>query len=410
MWNFLGALNVVAGQSLYRVNAAGGWKKIGTGIPGTNVLSMSNNTTQLIITNGVTGYIADTSDVFQQITSPNFFSANTVLFFDNYFLLDHRETNQFFWSALADGLSYNSLDFASAEAKPGFLTAVKENLQLIFLFAQNHIEMWYDAGTPTQPFQRYAGAVIERGCGSPQAIINQDDALFFLGVDRVFYRLQGNVPIRVSNHGVEKAFQSYGDISDAFCFTYTLEGHKMVHLTFPSVPHSWVFDISTGKWHERDSLDANANSLGRWRGNCAIEIYDKILIGDAFSGKIFALDWENFTEDGNPMRALAHSATLHADKQRLFIGRLELDMDVGNATATGQGSNPHVLLRWSKDGGVTWSKIQPPRSIGKVGQRLRRVRWITLGQAYQWTFELVVTDPVKRVLIATHVDSEAGTS
>lgn len=408
LWNFNGTLYAVAGDSLYRINASGGFKKLGGGISGTGVVSMSDNGTQVMVVNGVEGYLVDDTDHFQQVIDPNFFSANSILYFDNYFVFERKGTNEFFLSALGNGLSYNGLDFASAEAQPGLITAVAQNLQLLFLFAANHIEMWYDAGTADFPFQRYAGGVIERGCVSPHSIILQDDALFFLGVDRVFYRLQGNVPIRMSTHAVEHAFAGYGDISDAFCFTYTLEGHKMVCLTFPSVPHTWEFDISTRMWHERESWDANNNTYNRWRGNCAIELYNHILIGDAFSGQIGILDWNNNTEYGNTLQMQATSAPLHSDRIRLFIGRLELDMQVGVGLTTGQGSDPQAWISWSKDGGVTWSKTQPPRSIGKIGEYERRVRWLNMGAGYQFTFRLTISDPVKRVLIATHTDVEVG--
>jgi hypothetical protein len=62
----------------------------------------------------------------------------------------------------------------------------------------------------------------------------------------------------------------------AFCFTYTLQGHKMVHLTIPSINASFVWDIQSSRWHERESRDANANSLVRWRGNCAAQISSNI--------------------------------------------------------------------------------------------------------------------------------------
>ncbi len=408
MWNFRGNLYAVGGDSLYRINKSGGYKFLGSGISGNGVVSMSDNGNQLIVVNGLSGYIVDSSDVYQEIFAPAFYSANTVLFFDNYFVLDRKGTNQFFLSALQNGLSYNGLDFASAEAQPGFLTAVAQNLQLLFLFCQNHIEMWYDAGTPSFPFQRYAGGVIERGCISPHAICLQDDAIFFLGIDRVFYRLQGNVPIRMSNHAVEHAFQDYGDISDAFCFSYTLEGHKMVVLTFPSVPHTWVFDISTKLWHERESWDENRVNLQRWRGNCSCEIYDKILIGDAYTGVIGQLDWETNTEYDNIIQCSMTSNPLHADRLPIFVGRLELDMQSGVGTTTGQGFDPQAYLQLSKDGAETWSKLQPARSLGKKGEYLTRQRWLNLGRGYQFVFRLVVTDPVKRVLIATHSDVEVG--
>lgn len=414
-WNFNGQLYSVAGNGLYRINRAGGYKLIGEGITGTNIVSMSDNGTQVTVVNGTGGWIATNEDVFNQIQQSNFFSANKVLFFDGYFVLDRRGTNEFFLSGLFDGNSYSGLDFASAEAQPGTLTTIAQNLQLLFLGCQNHFELWYDAGTADFPFQRYAGGVIEKGIIAPQAIINQDEAIFFLGKDLVFYRLQGNVPIRVSTHGVEAAFESYGDVSDAFCFTYTLQGHKMVHLTFPSAPgggHSWVFDISSGMWHERESWDENGVNLGRWRGNCAVEIYDKILIGDAYSGKIGYLDWNEFTEYGNTLQMLIHSANVASNRSPVFVTLLEQDWQTGaqfdGVDYTGAIREPQVMLRWSKDGGQTWSKRQRFRGLGKVGQYVRRVRWKNIGRAYEFVFEITVSDNVPRVLIQTFSDIEVG--
>ena len=414
-WNFNGLLYVVAGQSLYSVDGSGAPTLIGTGITGLNNVSMSDNGVQLIIVNGNGGWIYSLNSNnslgvagFSQIVNPNFYPASTVLFFDGYFVFNSVGTNEFFLSALYDGTSYSGLDFASAEAQPGFLLAVAQNLQLLFLFCENHIELWYDAGAADFPFQRYAGGVIEKGCAAPLTVINQDEAIFFLGQDLVFYRLQGNVPIRVSTHAVEHAFATYGGVSDAFCFTYTLEGHKMVHLTFPSAPHSWVWDVSTNVWHERQSTDSSNNDLMRWRGNCAIRIYNYNLIGDAYNGNLWILDWNNYTEGGNTMMMQCVSAPLHQDRQRIWVPRLELDMEVGVGLTSGQGSSPQAMLQWSKDGGQTWSLLQPWRSMGAIGQYLTRLRWLGLGQAYQWIFRLVVTDPVKRVLIAADADIEIG--
>jgi hypothetical protein len=414
-WNFNGVLFAVIGTSLYSFDFTGVATFIGSGITGTGNVSMADNGIELVIVNGFGGwdYNPNRTNIFpdlrfQQIFNLNFYPANTVIFFDGYFVFDRVGTNEFFLSALYDGMTYSGLDFATAEAQPGFLVAVAQNLQLLFLFCQNHIEMWYDAGTPSFPFQRYAGGVIEKGCVSPLTVIAQDEALFFLGQDLVFYRLQGNVPVRVSQHGVEHAFATYGGVSDAVCMTYTLEGHKMIHVTFPSVPHSWVYDISTQFWHERYSRDSFNADLMRWRGNCAIQIYTRILVGDFLTGKIFILDWNNYTEDGNTMQMLVCSSTLAQDRRRIFIPRLEIDMETGVGTASGQGSTPQAMLQWSKDGGKTWSVLQPWRSMGKIGEFTKRLRWLSLGQAYQWTFRLVISDPVKRVLIGAYADIELG--
>jgi hypothetical protein len=412
MWPAFGSLYAVAGETLFRINSGGSFKQIGSGIANFGQIAMRSNENQLMAVNGSGGWIVDYShggEAFSQIQDPNFQSAATVSFFDGYFCFDRRGTNQFFLSNVNNGLPpYNGLLFATAEAKPGFVLATEENLQLQFIFSDDHIEMWYDAGTAPFPWQRYAGGVIEFGCGAGNSVIKQDGAIFFLGSDLIFYRLQGNVPIRASNHDVETVWSTYPITTDAFGFTYTFRGHKMVHLTFPSQPASWVFDVSTNEWHERESMDAVGNLLGRWRGNCCAEAFGKILIGDYQSGQIGYLDPNNYTEYGNPMPFIAYSNPIHADKRRVFIGRLELDMETGVAPPTGQGSAPQNVLQWSKDGAKTWSTIAPVRSLGATGQNRQRLRYINLGQSYQWVFRILITDPVKRALIATHIDARPG--
>ena len=91
-------------------------------------------------------------------------------------------------------------------------------LQLLFVICQEHLELWYDAGAYPFPFARYTGAGISYGYISPKTIIRQDGAIFFLGTDKVFYRLQSTVPIRTSTHAVEHIIAQDADITKAYCF------------------------------------------------------------------------------------------------------------------------------------------------------------------------------------------------
>jgi hypothetical protein len=149
--------------------------------------------------------------------------------------------------------------------------------------------------------------------------IKEDNSVFFLADDLMFYRINGTALVRVSNHAVEQAFQSYSTVSDAYTFSYTFEGHKFINLVFPTANASWVLDLSTGFWHERESWDQNNNSYGRWRGNCCLTAFGKVLIGDAYSGAIGYLDANTFTEFGNTMRAIMTSPPIHQERSRVFI-------------------------------------------------------------------------------------------
>lgn len=414
-WIMQGLAFVVSGPELYSVDINGAGTLLGTGIGGTEPVSMADNGMQLCIVNGVDGWIYTTSannsvsmSGFFQITDPNFTSANTVEFFDGYFVFDRTGTNEFFISALYDGTSYNALDFASAEASPDYVVATIQNLQLLFIFCQAHIELWYDAGTANFPFARYAGGVINYGCVSPYSIIKQDGAIFFLGSDKIFYRLQANFPIRVSTHEMEHIIAQDPDITQAFCFTYTLEGHKFVVLTLPASGRTLVFDISTGLWAERESWDANNVPQGRWRGNTALRVYNNTYIGDAFSGAFALLDWTVYTELGNTIEGTAYSAPLHEDRKRLFISRFELDVQAGVGLTTGQGSDPQILLDVSVDGAQTFRTLQPQRSMGRIGEYTKRLRWLRQGMGRQFVFRIRISDPVPRVIIAAHADVSVG--
>ena len=178
--------------------------------------------------------------------------------------------------------------------------------------------------------------------------------------------------------------------------------------TMPDLKRTVEFDISSGLWHERESWDSNNNSLGQWRGSCAIAAYDDVLIGDAFSGLIGMIDWTTYTEYGNTIRGLGYSAPLHHDRKRVFCSRLELDIQAGVGLTTGYGSNPQIMLAVSVDGANTWRTLQPWRSMGKVGNYLQRLRWLRQGMGRQLVFQITLTDPTPRVIIAAHADISIG--
>jgi len=399
---------VVSGQFLYSVDEDGVSTPVGGSISGNGVVSMSDNGTQVCIVNGVTGYTYDTTSGFRVISSANFHAANTVTFIDTYFAFDWIGTNRFFISNSGDGSAYDGLDYGAAEVAPDFVVAVINQQENLLVFNQHTIETHYDAGAVNFPFLRVDGATIERGCIAPLSLVKEDNSVFFLGDDGIYYRLNGTTPIRVSTHALEAEWATYATLSDAFAFSYPYHGHKFVCLTFPSANATFIYDVATGMWHERESWNENDESLQRWRGNCRVSAYGKELIGDAYSGRIGYITGDVFTEFGNTTRMVMTSAPIHSDQKRVFISKLEADMETGVGLTTGQGSDPQVMLEWSKDGGRTFAQFQPWQTLGKIGAYLTRLRWLRLGQARQWVFRITMSDPVKRVFIAAHADMMVG--
>lgn len=405
-----GVAYALSGGTLYTIPEDGGvGTPVGSSVSGTGRVSTDTNGTQIQIVNGTNGYIYSEAGGFQLIADPQFQAANTTTFLNQYFVLDAAGTGNVFKSEPNDGTSYIGTETGSAESIPDDVKAVYRLGEVLGIFGEKSIECHQDVGAANWPFVRIPGGVIERGIAGSLAAVRSDNALFFLGDDRVFYRLNGvSAPIRVSHHALEQVWRKYATVSDAHCVAFDWNGHKFVTLTFPTENASASFDITTGLWHERESWDANGNSLGRWRVNAICEAYGKILVGDAYSGKVGYLDGEAFTEFGAVMRGLATGSPLHSDRKRVFMSKFELDIESGVGLTSGQGSDPQVMYDYSDDGGRTWSQRQQWQSMGAKGAYRTRLRWKRQGSFRQRIPRIHITDPVRRVIIAAHADMSVG--
>ena len=71
------------------------------------------------------------------------------------------------------------------------------------------------------------------------------------------------------------------------------------------------------------------------------------------------------------------------------------------------GYDPQAMLRWSSDGGSTWSS-EHWTSIGKMGQYSNRAIWRRLGFGRDRIFEVSISAPVKAVIISANLKASAG--
>ena len=75
---------------------------------------------------------------------------------------------------------------------------------------------------------------------------------------------------------------------------------------------------------------------------------------------------------------------------------------------TPQGADPQIMLSVSDDGGRTFSLLQKWRSLGKIGEYTKRLRWLKMGQFRQRQIRLEVTDPVRRNIVGVYTSVSEG--
>jgi hypothetical protein len=123
------------------------------------------------------------------------------------------------------------------------------------------------------------------------------------------------------------------------------------------------------------------------------------VIGDYENNKLYRFDLGTYADDGEPQKWLRSWRALPTGSNKLtrtVQHSLQLDCETGVGTATGQGSDPQVMLRWSDDGGHTWSN-EHWRSMGAIGVSGYRTIWRRLGASMKIrdrVYEVSGTDPV----------------
>jgi hypothetical protein len=401
---------VVSGKELYRLNAD--WTSLYIGnLSGTGPVSIADNGTQMFIAcNGPSFIYNSTTEEFAQIADTDFPGAVTVGYLDGYFVFNEPNSQKVWVTSLLDGTAIDPLEFASAEGSPDQLVAAIVDHREAWLFGTNSIEVWYDAGSADFPLQRIQGAFNEIGLAAAYSVAKLDNGLFWLGSDSrgqgIVYRSNGYTGKRISTHAVEWQIQQYGDISDAIGYTYQQDGHAFYVLVFPSEDTTWVYDVSTELWHERAGF--HEGQFVRHRGNCQMAYNGEVVIGDFENSNVYAFDLNVYADNGSIQRWLRSWRALPTGKNdlnRTAQHTLQLDCETGVGLNTGQGSDPQVMLRWSDDGGHTWSN-EHWSSMGKIGRYGYRTFWRRLGMTMKIrdrVYEVSGTDPVKITIMGAQL-------
>jgi len=401
---------VVSGDTFYRIDTDYNVTVFGN-VTGTGPVSMSDNGSQVFIAANPDGFIYNmNTQVFGKITDPDFPGAVTVGYLDGYFVFNEPNSQRVWVTSLLDGTSIEPLDFASAEASPDGLVSLIIDHGEAWLFGSNSVEVWYDAGGVDFPLQRIQGAFNELGCAAAYSVAKLDNGVFWLGGDArgegIVYRTQGYSGVRISTHAVEWQIQQYGDMSDAIGYTYQQDGHAFYVLTFPSAGKTWVYDVATQSWHERAAW-VNG-SFTRHRSNCQMAFNHEVLVGDYNDGRVYAFDLNKYADDDQPQRWLRSWRALPQNQNNLTRTAqhsLQLDAETGVGLNLGQGSAPQVMLRWSDDGGHTWSN-EHWASMGAIGAYGTRTYWRRLGMTVKLrdrVYELSGTDPVKIAIVGAEL-------
>lgn len=400
------------GGGVYRVTA--GWVATLVGAIDINSspVSVDDDGEIAVIVTGAKGYTLNlATNVLTEINEAAFYGSDFVYYDKTVFIFNRPGTAQFYLASVKLGvLVFDPLDFATATTNAEAIVRHIVNHEELLLFKETVTELWRAVPNGDFLFARDTNAAIEKGCQAAHSVVALDSTIYWLGGDAdgngIVWKLNGYSPERVSHDGVEFAIQNYPDASDAQGFTYQQEGHTFYVLSFPSANATWAFDVATGEWHERAYLLPSSGRLQRDRAATHMLFGGEHVVGDWENGKLYALDLDYFTDNGDPMpaiRACPHISGVGYNE--IKYKRIRIDIERGVGLIAGQGSDPILMLRWSDDGGHTWSQLKNMK-MGKIGETNKgRCSLDRLGSGRDRVFEISISDPVKRVILGAAVDA-----
>src|SRR3990167_1784982 len=229
---------------------------------------------------------------------------------------------------------------------------------------------------------------------------------------------------------------------------------------------TWEYDISVNNWTEVGYWNSELGQYERHRGNCYVSAFGRILVGDYANGEIYEMSPDFYSDFGYPIRWERRAPHVTKDNKRIQYKRLEViaqtgvgettprwlndysmnkaDFDtevaalVAAATITVQqglvvtliydrlpfsqavalpidsvmedlgfyewARNPQIGMRYSNDGGNTWSAYTY-RNLGRAGEFSRRLYWNSLGMGRDRVWELSGDAPVKTAIVGANFDA-----
>ena len=367
---------------------------------------------------------------------------------DNYFIYNRPNSQQFAISGILSPIT-QALSFGSKFTSPDNLVSLIASNGQLYLLGEKSSEVWSDQGTFPLAYQRIPGSSTQQGIAAPFSVARVGNAFAYVsqnirGLNQIVF-MNGYTPQRISTHAVEQSLLDQYT-ADAIAYTYQLEGHEVYVVSFPTIDITWAYDFTTQLWHKWLWVDSN-NVYHRHRSNCAAVFQGVVIVGDWQNGNLYQLDQTNYTDNGGEVRRLRRAPHLLTDLQRQYFDELQIQFQpgvgqigfsrdrntylgnpytiplntpltlqlnqeyvLGNAgqiTASDTLRKPQAMLRWSNNGGSTWSK-EYWQEIGQQGQYSHRAIWRRLGWSRDKIFEVVVTDPVKAVIVSANLKGSEG--
>jgi len=396
----------VFGETCYKISGGGIATAIGT-VLGQKPVTISFNrkaTRQFTITADTKNYIVE-SDVITEVADVDLPSG----------VHSNCHSNGFTVYGINDGLAYSSAEndsgdidaphFSEAERSADGGVRVLDVGEDFWYWGEKSLEIFRFDNGAAFPFSPLLGAGQGEGsgCGARFSPTNVAGVVVWVNDLATVVASSGGERQVISTHEVDRdiaATIKSGGADDITGFAVHLEGHQFYFLRSPT--WCWMRDMVTGFWFPVTSYQSDTFRCGYY-----IYAFNKDLLLDATDGNIYEFTFDAIDDEGDPCILEIETSPLNAFPDGYICDALSLDVQrgVGDAESAAHIQDPQILLKVSRDGGMTWGR-EYSRSAGTQGKYAKDVRFNRLGSCNGsgMGFKLSMPEPVTRAVFQAAVD------
>ncbi len=386
--------------------------ELGTLLTNATPCDLAATRNQIMIVDGQYGYIYDfISETFTRITNENYpsnVSKVTALF--GLFVVAAPNTNQFFMSGFEDGLTWSATGYLTKSSADDNIIAPLAFQQELFIFGEFSTENWLYDASETLPFTNTRGIYFKWGLRSPAALKVGPSGVYWPGstVDGDFSICQftnGQFRTIASTAIIDELVKlSSAERDNISADIYSIKGHEFYQITLAN--KTFIWDNTTGLWHERKSI-VNGK-LGKYRLHNFFAIGDVLLANSFYDKNIYEVSPRYFTENGEAIYRRFRLAPQFSDNKFVTIYDLVLDLKKGELTLLGTGVDASMQLSISVDGGHTYGDWVPS-PLGPRGNYFIMPFWNTLGSTnLGHVLDFKIVEPIPFTVMGIRADVEVG--
>jgi hypothetical protein len=382
-WN--GTLYRVMGTKLVSIaedNTVTEIGDVGTG----NRVTFDYGFTYLAIASGGRLYLYD-GTTLTQVTDPDLGTALDVVWVDGYYMTTDGEF--LVVTDLDDPFAVNPLKYGSSEADPDPVEALLKLRNEIYALNRYTIEVFDNVGTTGFPFQRIAGAQIQKGTVGTHANCVFMDNIAFLGGGRneapsIYMGANGSTQ-KIATREVEEIIATYteAELAQAFLEERTDKAHQFLIVHLPN--HTLVFDGAATQvmgqpvWF---TLSSTLVGDGKWNACTVIWCYDRWNVCHPDTNQFGYLDDTISSHWGIDVGWEFGTQIVYNESNGVIFHEMELIALTGHVAS---GTSPTIWTQYSSDG-ETWS-VEKPIRAGTLGQRAKRLVWLQQGHMNNWRIQ-----------------------